>query len=292
MSRLKRGLITLATRDARMRRLAMNKLFAQFFAPGTLCCIPFPDHSIFVDPRDDRIAYTLLTGRHWHRDELDATIKLARANNRLRDGGVFVDIGANIGTITLYALLSGSFDRAIAVEPDPGNRGILERNLAVNGLTDKVTVIAAAASSAPGEMTLHRDAKNLGAHSLEAGFVMTPGEPAKVRVDTLDNLITEAGFDAAAVSLVKIDVEGHEHDVVQGMTGLLQSGPVVMLEATFDVTTEAMALSDRKSLIDPFPDRYEMYADLARQHSDTGLPVLTRLENFRPTEMQHDLVIL
>ena len=292
LSRFRRGLIAFATRDVRLRRMAINYLFARFLAPGTLCCIPFADHSIFVDPRDDRIAYTLLTGRHWHRDDLDATIALARAHGRLPDGGVFVDVGANIGTMTIYALLSGTFERAIAVEPDPGNLDILRRNLEANGLTEKVTVIEAAASSAPGEMTLHRDAKNLGAHSLEPGFIMTPSESRHVRVDTLDNLVAEAGLAKDRVSFVKIDVEGHEHDVLQGMVGLLRAGPVVMLEATFDVSSARAARSDWSCVIGPFSDRYRTCANVAQRDPGTGLPVTEALERFRPTAMQHDLVIL
>ena len=292
MNRFKRGLIALATRDVRLRRLAINYLFTRYLAPGTLCCIPFQDHTIFVDPRDDRIAYTLLTGRPWHRGDLDATIALARAHDRLPDGGVFVDVGANIGTMTLYALLSGTFDRAVAVEPDPGNLDILRRNLEVNGLTEKVTVIAAAASSAPGQMTLHRDAKNLGAHSLEPGFIMTPGETRNVRVDTLDNLIAEAGLAEDNVSFVKIDVEGHEHEVLQGMAALLMAGPVVMLEATFDVSNSDAASSDWSSVISPFSDRYRTCANVAQRDPGTGLPVTETLDRFRPTAIQHDLVIL
>ncbi len=140
-------------------------------------------------------------------------------------GRVFLDVGANIGTITIYALQSGRFDHVIAIEPDDANRAILERNLAHNGLAERVTVVAAAASRAAGTMTLHRDAKNLGAHSLEASFARTPAPGQPVRVDTLDNIITEAGVCLGDVDFAKIDVEGHEVAVLDGMPTLLSNTP-------------------------------------------------------------------
>ena len=292
MSPLRRGLIALAARNVRLRRQALQYLFTRYVAPGTLCCVPFEDHSVYVDPRDDRIAYTLLTGRSWQRAELDAAIALAQAHDRLPAGGVFVDVGANIGIMTIYAMLSGQFDCAVAIEPDPRNLDVLRRNLAVNGLSEKVSVIEAAASSSRGEMILHRDAKNLGAHSLEPGYVMTPGEARSVRVDTLDNLVANAGLASAAVTFVKIDVEGHEQEVVRGMAKLLRTGPVVMVEATFDVTSSDTANTDWQAVIGPLRDNYRICADLAVRDPETGLAPTQTLDRFRPTAMQHELAIL
>jgi hypothetical protein len=58
--------------------------------------------------------------------------------------GVFVDVGAHIGAVTVAVLLDNPQARAICVEPIPDNVGVLRQNLELNGLTERATVIAAA----------------------------------------------------------------------------------------------------------------------------------------------------
>jgi FkbM family methyltransferase len=225
LARHRRMSITRAVRDPRARRYALHHLFQDHLAAGILCLVRFDDYELFVDPRDDKIAFTLLSGRQWQRRQFDNALAVLDLIGRPPRGRVFLDVGANIGTITIYALQSGRFDHVIAIEPDDANRAILERNLAHNGLAERVTVVAAAASRAAGTMTLHRDAKNLGAHSLEASFARTPAPGQPVRVDTLDNIITEAGVCLGDVDFAKIDVEGHEVAVLDGMPTLLSNTP-------------------------------------------------------------------
>lgn len=282
--RVKRWLVEWAIRDRRIRRLALNRLFTNHGAEGILCLVPFGDHKVFVDPRDDRIAYTLLTGRAWQRQHLEAAIDASERAGRFTPGGVFIDVGANIGLITLYALLSGRFERAIAIEPDPWNRQILEQNLEINGLTGRVDVLAMAASDKAGTMNLHRDAKNLGAHSLEPGFSMSPvAEPYEVSVARVDELVRDAGVAAADVSFVKIDVEGHEFSVLAGLSGLLGAAPPpIMIEVTFDAGDAGADAARLKALLGD----YSQVVDIDRP----GRGPLS-LDAFKPTSNQHELVI-
>ena len=278
-TRLKRWLAVRLTRDARLRRLLVHEIFTHHAAPGILLRVPFPDHALFVDPRDDRIAATLLAGRAWQRDQLTRALEALRDRSRLTQGGTFLDIGANIGALTIYALLSGNFSNAVAIEPAPANRAILERNLAENGLRDRVTVIAAAATDAPGEARLHLDEKNLGAHSLEAGFSMSPGATLTVPADRLDSLLRENAVDPSSITLAKIDVEGHEFSVLEGATGLLGAAPPLMIEIVFDAT------ADRDRLEALLPSPYSHCLDLDRAGAACPLTA------FKPAASQHELLV-
>lgn len=282
--RAKSWLVDWATRDQRIRRIALNRIFAGHAADGVLCLVPFDDHKVFVDPRDDRIAYTLLTGRAWQRKHLAAALDAIERAGRFKPGGVFVDVGANIGLITLYALLSGRFARAIAIEPDPWNRSILEQNLAINGLTERVDVLAMAASDTSGTMNLHRDAKNLGAHSLEPGFSMSPvAEPYAVTVGRVDEIVRGAGVEAADIGLVKIDVEGHEFAVLAGLSDLTAAAPPpIMIEVTFDAGDGGADAARLKGLLAP----YSHIVDIENPGSGP-----LSLEAFEPTAAQHELII-
>lgn len=280
-NRLKRWLAHRLTRDRRMRRMLLNEIFTHHAAPGTLMRVPFDDHAIFVDPRDDRIASTLIAGRPWQRDHLDRVLETLRAHGRLGEEGIFLDVGANIGALTLYALLSGAFAKAVALEPAPANRAILERNLAENDLTRRTTVLAAAASAAPQQAQLNLDSRNLGAHSLEAGFSMSAGEAVTVRADRLDTLLAECAVAPDAITLAKIDVEGHEFAVLEGAPRLLAAGPPLMIEVVFD----GIADRDRlKSLLGP---AYSFCLDLDEPPSSKPVP----LGEFVPKALQHELLL-
>jgi FkbM family methyltransferase len=140
---------------------------------------------------------------------------------RARHGGVAVDVGAGIG---LYAYGFVQFcSRVEAFEPNPDSaRHIRERNDA------RVVLHESALSSTRGEATLlvPRDAEGVhpSAGSLERAEAR-PGLTFKVPTATLD----EHAF--RDVSIVKIDVEGHERHVIRGARETLaREHPVLLVE--------------------------------------------------------------
>ena len=135
---------------------------------------------------------------------------------QLRPGAVVVDAGANWGYFTLIAAAAaGPSGRVIALEPDPRQFPILERNIGLNGFTH-VEALPSAAGAAAGRLTLTGYADtdaNRGTSS-----IATPaggGAPRQFDVDctTIDALTARH----STVDLVKIDVEGAEDLVLEGM---------------------------------------------------------------------------
>ena len=232
----------------RLRGLALRSLLDAHMAPDVLCRVPFGDHTLYVDPRDDKIALKLLAGRPWQRRELETSIATLREAGRLRPDGLFIDVGANIGAQTVYAMRSGAFAGAVAIEPDPHNFEILERNLIVNGLTDRVQAIAAAASAASGRLRLVRHGKNQGAHSVEVAFVSKPAGELEVPAATLDEITQGLGISPDQVALVKIDVEGHELSVLKGMAELRRASVPILVELTAN-PADAARMDTVKSLL-------------------------------------------
>jgi FkbM family methyltransferase len=217
-------------RTRRRRQIGLRQLFDQHLVPGTLCLVPMSDHVLFVDPRDDKIGLGVLHGKVWEKREFDRVLTTLQSGKALRPSGIFVDVGANIGSITVQALVSGGFARAIAIEPDPHNFAILKRNIAINGLSDRVHLVHAAAGSQAGQATLVKDRRNLGAHSVLAHAVPSPGERITTPVYRLDDIIEQAGVRAADIALIKIDVEGHELEVLEGMPRLRAASVPLMFE--------------------------------------------------------------
>jgi FkbM family methyltransferase len=133
-------------------------------------------------------------------------------------GGVFVDVGANVGTYAMVlARQVGSSGKVIAIEPHPVTHARLAFNRAASGAT-QVTLVAAAAGPSDGELMIETDGDNLGASHIVSG------EPAghAIRVPSLrlQHILDDAGVDH--VDALKIDVEGYEDRV---LTGFFRQAP-------------------------------------------------------------------
>jgi FkbM family methyltransferase len=133
-------------------------------------------------------------------------------------GGVFVDVGANVGTYAMVlARHVGASGKVIAIEPHPITHARLAFNRAASGFV-QVQLVAAAAGASDGELMIATDADNLGASHIVSGD--RPGNALKVPSLRLQRILDEAG--ANHVDALKIDVEGFEDRV---LTGFFKQAP-------------------------------------------------------------------
>lgn len=128
------------------------------------------------------------------------------------NGGIFVDIGANVGTYALaLAGHVGAGGKVIAIEPHPVTHARLAFNTAASGYP-QVRLVAAAAGPADGELMIETDGENLGASHIVSSNVST--RAIKVPSLRLQRILAEAG--ASHIDAIKIDVEGFEDRVLTG----------------------------------------------------------------------------
>jgi FkbM family methyltransferase len=121
-------------------------------------------------------------------------------------GGVFVDIGANVGTYALVlARHVGAVGTVIAVEPHPVTHARLQFNNTASGYT-QTQLVAAAASDSDGEVLIETDGDNLGASHVVTSAATVSA--IKVPALRLKRILDEAGV--AKVDALKIDIEGFE----------------------------------------------------------------------------------
>jgi FkbM family methyltransferase len=171
-----------------------------------------------------------------------------RAVDYLCDRGVIqagedatlLDVGANIGT---YAVcLHSRFGRVHAFEPHPIVAKVLDINLEVNQIRN-VRVHRVALSNREGTATL-QDAgvDNVGASTLERERLpeaLRGSQSHEVPVVRGDQHLA-AAFDER-VAFVKIDVEGHEEEAIEGLSGLLSRHmPVIGFEANSAEASERL----------------------------------------------------
>lgn len=143
-----------------------------------------------------------------------AEIKLLES--LLDEGDGFVDVGANIGTLTLTgANRVGQKGQVIAVEPSSRLTEALRLSVSQNGMS-QVDIVQAAAAEEEGKEEFYLSEGSSGVGSFLRDYVSRFATPRKciVKVISLDSLIHMVKI--KTVRLVKIDVEGAELRVISG----------------------------------------------------------------------------
>lgn len=160
------------------------------------------------DPRDNHCEKTFVF-TPWRYDVIERRLLL----EALPPGGIFLDIGANVGLYTLLAAEHlGPQGRVLAFEPNPRTHARLRANLAATMATGgdwpTIDAMAIGVADAAGEFELYLEAGALGNSSLLAGAVAGAAETVRIPCLPLLDILASAGIES--VDAIKIDIEGAE----------------------------------------------------------------------------------
>lgn len=139
----------------------------------------------------------------------------------VRPGDTVLDIGANIGMVTLWlSKLVGEQGKVHAFEPNPELQKILEEMLSHNQVSN-VCLYPIALGTEQGSLELRIPRVNAGAASLIRNRNLSDCDVVEVPVRPLSKIVAEEGINS--IRLIKIDVEGFEAEVFQGGQEVLES---------------------------------------------------------------------
>jgi len=200
---------------------------------------------------------------NWYaRGSIELPVQEALVGN-LAPGGVLYDIGANAGFFSLLgARTVGESGRVYAFEPVPANAGAILRNAALNRF-GMIEVIEAAVAAEPGRAELVLDEHPGGAALASAGSVVTPAGRIEVELVSIDALVESGAI--RPPTLVKIDVEGAEDAVLDGLVRTVEAHrPAIIIElddATPDKLEPKLAhararLESMGYAVEPIADAY------------------------------------
>ena len=170
---------------------------------------------IYLDKKDPGISRTLMKPKYfrkWHREPEFMDI----IEKEVTEGMVAFDLGANIGYVTLcLANYVGDKGHVYSVEPSPHNFEILQKNIDINKLENKVDSYNYAISSESGVITFNLcDESNL--HSI----VKTKYTKKSIEVNSVS--IDDFFVDKQFPNFIKMDIEGAELQALQGMDKILK----------------------------------------------------------------------
>ena len=149
------------------------------------------------------------------------------------EGDIVVDVGAHIG---LYTIISskrvGLNGQVVALEADPGNFNILNRNIQLNKLAN-VIALNYAAYSKEEKLKLYLPSGGESAFTKYNTVMLDRAESeekfVEVEANTLDYLLQSNGIKQEEVNWMKIDVEGAEYEVLKGSNDVLSKSKDISL---------------------------------------------------------------
>jgi FkbM family methyltransferase len=201
----------------------------------------------------------------------------------VRARGLIVDVGANTGFYALLAAAASRLTRVLAFEPDLSVLAKLRHNLALNRMGRRILPVDIALSDRAGRASLYVPTQEHGlietSSSLEQDFKTAHSAVLDVTAMPLDAYLGRFRLRRPKVSLMKIDVEGHEASVLSGCTKTVaRDRPIIFAEVL--PCAELGRLQE-------FLDRHR-YASLALANG--GAPVLEETLQYQYESLNHAFV--
>jgi FkbM family methyltransferase len=151
------------------------------------------------------------------------------------EGRHFLDIGANVGVYSLS--FAHIFKSVVAFEPHPITKKVLDLNVDINNIKN-IIVSSYALSNRTGLSVLVDDLENAGAAKLSESNV-NDGLSYDVEVKLASDAVIDILGDSPSIGLIKLDVEGHELKVIDGLKKILEAScPVLAFEANSPVVNK------------------------------------------------------
>ena len=159
--------------------------------------------------------------------EFKKLYKVLRILGKKHKKKTLIDIGANIGSISIPALTRGFFRNAIAFEPEIKNYRVLNANIYLNKLENKIRPINLALSNNKKKLKLSCGKFNSGDNRIANKSIVKGRGPTQiVKTDLLDSYTKNL---RKTDTLIWIDVQGHEGFVIEGAKKTMKNKiPLVM----------------------------------------------------------------
>ena len=234
----------LTVEPLREKQSILVKLFKKLFQSFTvkrIFLLAQPEERFVIADTDEGLSYVISTsdlavGRITleRRASFDCEIVESAFAHLAYPVDTLFDIGANIGSISLFCLKREYASRCVAFEPDPTNFKLLQVNSMLNEMQNKIEAhnIALSDGSTP-TLELSLSSTNHGAHETSFSNPQDPQGSKHVRQTSevpaarVDQFFNE---ETAGRAILWMDVQGFEGHVLKGATAMIAAKIPVVLE--------------------------------------------------------------
>jgi FkbM family methyltransferase len=249
---------------------------------------------------DSGIGRYLFCFGEYESDLTTGVIDLLKANGRLTPSSILLDVGANIGTTCISVVRSQAIRQAIAIEPVPANFELLQKNIGDNQLTQQIVARQLAISTSSDSVTIELSPNLHGDHRvrmqpstahMQELFHEGARQTISVPAVTLDQLLTQLSVKPADISLVWIDVQGHEGHVIESGHDLFAHRPPTMIEVwRYGIERSGMSMRRFFEIISGYWSTYYLWQNgQFTKHAIAEMPKL--LEVLQPSAFENILLM-
>ncbi|MGL5926820.1 FkbM family methyltransferase [Chroococcidiopsis sp.] len=210
-----------------LEKIASDNTKSHYLGDAVLCHV-LAKYWMYVDPENADISPHLIARGYW---EMWITIAIARI---LQPGWYCIDVGANMGYYScLMADAVGSSGKVLAVEANPRNTNLLKKTAIANGFK-QLEVVNYAACDEDDSLTVLEVPPMMGgsASIMSCHKGATTIYELEVETTTLDKLIDARSWER--VDFIKIDAEGAEGLIWEGMQKILTANPNIQIVMEFE----------------------------------------------------------
>ena len=215
-------------------------LFGTYLLPRHVATVKTENGILSFNSKDRTLGRALNIEREFESQMMKRTVKLLTKNGDIKQvkGRVVMDVGGYVGMSSIGFLNFNLFDNAIIFEPNPNSFSLIEKNIKQNNFSDQITAFNVALSNKNSELLMELSHKNFGDHRIrQEGPVQEGYYHEEVRkiisVDSVafdDFIKKNPQINFKNISMVWMDIQGHEGKFLQGANNFLSSQkiPVVM----------------------------------------------------------------
>ena len=256
---------------------------ARQFNYFTSCTTANGLHYVATSKDEAILGQMYINRQNYSADTIEAFYLLTKNFYNVDDSeGIFLDIGANIGTTGIYFLKKFAPNlKLLAFEPDPENFKLLRANLILNDLYEKTTVENYGLGNVESEQTMYRMPNNPGSNGMYTNFFLDDAPVEKVKIISLDKYFVEKNISPKDVKYIWIDTEGFEPQVLLGMKNILTENPApIFMEFRPGLWCKMGFFEDMMKLLDKL---YSSYIWIQEQNKDNNIHIhpLKDLWNFK-----------
>jgi len=225
--------------DMRLLR-KLRWLFGTYLMPRHIATVRTDNGILSFDSRDRTLGRALNVDKEFESKMMIRTVNLLTKNGHIGQlkNRLVMDVGGYVGMSSIGFLNFNLFDNAIIFEPNPNSFSLIEKNIQQNNFSDQISAFNVALSNENSELSMELSHKNFGDHRIRQEGGVQKGEfqeqdrrVISISSVTLDEFIEEnPQISFKDVSMVWMDIQGHEGKFLQGAGNFLASQkiPVVM----------------------------------------------------------------